>query len=300
MNIHHHAIFTYRTAIAYQPGVTRRDPSPVIRVGNTYFVWYSKSLTDETGYDATIWYATSTDGLLWNEQGEALARGTAGTWDEHAVFTPTILVADARYFIFYTAVPEPFDNDFGGPHATATAIGAAVADNPHGPWKRLPSNPILRPGIGREFDSHRVDDACLVVRNHQFWLYYKGRRAGLSPLQTKMGLAIADRPTGPYVKCGLNPLVNGGHEVCVFPWASGVAAWVSPVGPAGNSVQYAADGIHFQKIQNIVPPAAPGPYREDHYKNGIGPGIQWGLCHCTHQTPRPYLLRFDCHDGPHA
>jgi len=36
---------TLRTtpAIDYEPGVTRRDPSPVIKVGSLYYVWYSRS-----------------------------------------------------------------------------------------------------------------------------------------------------------------------------------------------------------------------------------------------------------------
>lgn len=291
------AYFSYQIAMAYEPGVTRRDPSPVIRVGDIYFVWYSKSLTDSSGYNATIFFATSTDGLIWRECGEALGRGAKGAWDEHAVFTPTILAAENRFYLYYTGVPEPFDNDNGGSQATPNAIGAAWAENPQGPWQRCGADPVLQPGREKTFDSHRVDDACLIVRSGGYWLYYKGRAAGSSPLETKMGVAIANHPTGPYIKSALNPLIDGGHEVCVFPRESGVAALVSPVGPAGATLQYAADGLHFQQLYGLMPPAAPGPYREDHYRDGVGPGIRWGLCHQAdpRQTPRPYLLRFDCH-----
>ncbi len=291
------ASFSYRVAMPYEPGVARRDPSPVIRVGDRYFVWYSRSLIDSSGYSATIFWATSTDGLVWRECGEALGRGGKGAWDEHAVFTPSILVTPTHFFLFYTGVPEPFDNDNGGSRATPTAIGIAWAENPHGPWHRCGREPVLRPGRNDAFDSHRVDDACLIVRNGHYWLYYKGRAADSSPLETKMGLAIADQPAGPYVKPSRNPLIDGGHEVCVFPHGSGVAALVSPVGPAGATLQYAADGFYFQKVCGLKPPAAPGPYREDHYRDGVAPGIRWGLCHQADpgQTPRPYLLRFDVH-----
>ncbi|MCP5115630.1 MAG: sulfatase-like hydrolase/transferase, partial [bacterium] len=34
--------FRYQDAIAHEPGVVRRDPSDVIRVGGTYYVWYTK------------------------------------------------------------------------------------------------------------------------------------------------------------------------------------------------------------------------------------------------------------------
>ena len=39
----------------------RRDPSDVIKVGDLFYVWYSKGKISP-GYDATLWYATSPDG----------------------------------------------------------------------------------------------------------------------------------------------------------------------------------------------------------------------------------------------
>ncbi|MDC2888820.1 hypothetical protein [Psychrosphaera algicola] len=62
------------TGIGVEAGVMRRDPSDVIKVDNIYYVWYSKGKIS-TGYDATVWYATSADGHNWVEQGEALAKG---------------------------------------------------------------------------------------------------------------------------------------------------------------------------------------------------------------------------------
>lgn len=286
--------FSYRVAIDFEPGVTRRDPSPVIKHGDTYYVWYSKATHDPSGYFATLWYATSRDGLNWREQGEALAAGEPGAWDDHAVFTPTILVAHDCYFLFYTAVPEPFDNDSGGPNGTPTAIGAALADSPDGPWRRFEGNPILRPGKGDEVDSHRIDDACILVRESMYWLYYKGRQKGLSPAETKMCLATARQPLGPYAKSADNPIIPSGHEVCVWPHGEGVGALLSPCGPEGNTVQYSADGLSFRRKGHIEPPRAPGPYRADHFRDGPGPGITWGLCHDTRSADRPYLLRFEC------
>ena len=286
--------FSYETIIDYEPGVTRRDPSPVIRVGDLYYVWYTKATRDPSGYFGTIWYATSPDGHSWREVGEALGTGDAGAWDEHAVFTPTILVAGGRYYLFYTAVPSPFTNDNGGPGATPTAIGVASSDSPDGPWARCAGSPVIRPGEGDAFDSHRVDDACCVVREGRIWLYYKGRQAGLSPAETKMGVASADRPEGPYEKYAANPVLPSGHEVCVWPHGSGVAAIVSPCGPLAKTVQYAADGIHFETVGHIEPPKVPGPYRADNFEDGAGPGVAWGVCQGQGDRDRPYLMRFDC------
>ena len=286
--------FSYSPALPFEEGVTRRDPSPVIRAGDLYYVWYSRTTLSADGYSASIWYAVSADGRTWREQGEALPKGEPGAFDEHAVFTPTLLVAEGRYYLFYTAVPEPFDNDGGGPKGTRTAIGVASADSPRGPWVRFSGNPVLRPSDDAgDFDSMRVDDACLVKRGGKYWMYYKGRQAGRSPRQTRMGLAVGDAPAGPYVKHPANPVLDSGHEVCVWPHGWGVGCLVCDVGPQGNTLQYSDDGVRFRKIADAVPPKAPGPYREDGFTEGWGAGVRWGLAMALHPE-WPYLVRFDC------
>jgi len=290
--------FSYSPALGPEEGVTRRDPSPVISAGGAFHVWYSRTETSPDGYSATVWHATSADGRAWSEQGEALGRGPAGAFDEHALFTPTILVAAGRYYLFYTAVPEPFTNDGGGPGGTRTAIGLAAAESPAGPWTRLGDEPVLRPSDDADqFDSHRVDDACLVVRHDRYWLYYKGRQMQRTPAQTKMGLAIAEAPEGPYIKCDHNPVLDSGHEVCVWPHGAGLGCIVAPAGPQGGTLQYSDDGIHFRRCAEVEPPSAPGPFRADfgsHVRPGdAGPGITWGLCQ-RHRSAWPYLERFDC------
>ena len=287
--------FMYSDAIPFEDGVTRRDPSPVIRVDETYYVWYSRTRDSADGYSASVWYATSPDGTTWKEAGEALPKGARGTFDEHAVFTPTILVAAGKYYLFYTAVPEPFTNDTGGPNGTRTAIGVASADSPRGPWTRFEGNPVLCPSDDPEaFDSMRVDDTCFIVRDGEYWMYYKGRQMNHTPGETKMGVATARAPTGPYVKhCG-NPVLDSGHEVCVWPHGHGVGCMVCNVGSQGNTLQHSDDGIHFRKIVDTVPPKAPGPFRADGFVDGEGPGVTWGIS--MEPSPSwPYLVRFDCY-----
>ena len=285
--------FRYRPALAYEAGVSRRDPSPVVRAGSRYYVWYSRSTHDASGYWATIWYATSADGVHWEERGQALGRGPCGAFDEHAVFTPTVMVAEGRYWLFYTAVPEPFDNAGGGPAGTRTRIGVASAAVPDGPWERTGADPVLEPSPAAErFDSHRVDDSCLVRWDGEYRLYYKGRQLGLPPSQTRMGLAVATRPEGPYTRHPASPVLDSGHEVCVWPHGAGIGCIVSPSGPQGGTLQYSADGVRFRRVRSIDPPGAPGPYREDRWQDGSAPGIAWGLCHDI-AARWPWLQRFD-------
>ncbi len=233
--------FTYRVAVAHEPGVTRRDPSDVIRAGDQYYVWYTKVLKNQegypSGYPGSVWYATSPDGSTWTERGPCIEPGPDDAWDGHGVFTPNILASGGRYYLYYTAVPEPFDVPWTA-GKTPTAIGVALADSPDGPWRRFEGNPILeRSDKPEDFDSFRVDDAALVIRGGKIWLYYKGRsliHGASGPSKTQMGVAVAASPTGPFLKQEANPL-HPGHEVMVCRTAGAWRRWPPRPGRAAST-----------------------------------------------------------------
>ena len=287
--------------IGEEPGVMRRDPSDVIKVDDQYFVWYSKGKV-APGYDATVWYATSKDGRKWTEQGMALAKGTPGNWDAASVFTPNILVADGRYWLFFSGTSKKLGKGF----QPDTKIGIAVSDSPNGPWKRLDSNPILSNSKNPDdFDSHLVDDACLIMRDGKCWLHYKGRQQGKSPRETRMGLAIAAQPQGPYVKHQSNPVIEGNHEVLVWPQGTGVSAMIGTTGPKHltNSIQYAEDGIQFSRTHDVKRgPWAGGAYRPEAFtQSNNGDVPRWGVEIGTSKTEKgrslPFIRRFDVVEG---
>ena len=290
------AKFTYSPAHGLGPeeGIMRRDPSNIIKDGDLYYVWYTKG-RQYSGYNATIYYATSPDGKSWTEKGEALARGGEGAWDEQSVFTPNILVAEDRYWLFYTAVPKPFVND--GNQVTETAIGIAVADSADGPWEKLDSNPILEASDDRtKFDSMRVDDAVLVVHNGRYHLYFKGRQWNNTPGNTKMGVAIADAPGGPYIKHPGNPVIPAGHEVMAWPYGEGIMVLIN-IGPEAwrESLHYSKDGLNFSRIMNTGPvPWAAGFYRPEAFTDsGRGEMPEWGI-QIVHTSGLPHLGRVEC------
>ena len=281
--------------IGAERGVMRRDPSDIIKVGDLYYVWYSKGAISP-GYDATIWYATSTDGLKWTEKGESLAKGEAGSWEGASVFTPNILVAKDRYWLFYTGT----SNEFGKGFNPDSKIGIAVSDSPDGPWERLATNPALKNSDdSSQFDSHLVDDACLIVRDGKYWFYYKGRQQGKSPSQTQMGLAVADKPEGPYVRHESNPVIPGNHEVLVWSHGEGVAAMIGTTGPKAitNSIMYAEDGVHFSKVSSVKKgPWAGGAYRPEAFtESGNGEIPKWGveIGRGKGKGGLPFIRRFD-------
>lgn len=289
--------YTTLSGIGAEKGVMRRDPSDIIKVGDLYYLWYSKGPI-APGYDATVWYATSKDGIDWTEQGMALDKGEPATWEGASVFTPNILVAEGRYWLFYTGTSKSF---YDKPFSPDSKIGIAVSDSPDGPWERLATNPaMVNSSNPEDFDSHLIDDACLIVREGKYWFYYKGRQQGKSPGQTKMGVAIADKPEGPYVKHENNPVIQGNHEVIVWPKGKGVAAMIGTTGPKAitRSILYAEDGLNFVKTHNVKDgPVGAGGYRPEAFTDSqLGEHIDWGVelqYPVKRNTDLPYIQRWD-------
>ncbi len=115
--------------LGYDPEVHRRDPSSIIKVGDEYFVWYTHCTDPKYQWlNADIWYATSKDGYNWVEQGAAVERGEAGSWDEFSVFTTNILVAEGKYYLVYQA--EKFHKN--RTNGESNVVGLAWSHSPHG------------------------------------------------------------------------------------------------------------------------------------------------------------------------
>jgi sucrose-6-phosphate hydrolase SacC (GH32 family) len=169
-------LFSYSELTGLEPenGVCRRDPSDVIQVDGTYYVWYTKTEKQYSGYDASIWYASSQDGISWEERGEALGRGELGSWDEYSVFTPNILKALGKYYLFYTGV-KPTDSSTERTFENnsindITAIGLSVASHPDSSFIRISPDPVLEVSqLTDDFDSYRVDDACLIFKDNKYY-----------------------------------------------------------------------------------------------------------------------------------
>ena len=191
-------------------------------------------------------------------------------------------------------------------------VGMAIADSPDGPWRKL-EEPILYPAdngqwLGEEddrfkvvckgdFDSHKVHDPCLVYYREKFYLYYKGEQMGeglnFGGREIRWGVAIADRPEGPYVKSAYNPVTNSGHEVCVWPYKGGITALLTTDGPEKNTIQYAPDGINFEIVAVLKgAPEALGLFRCPDPDVSPLEGIRWGLCH-VYKDNWQYIRRFE-------
>jgi hypothetical protein len=252
---------------------SRRDPSKVLKIDGTYFVWYTKRQTEKhpAGPDratdeipsadwdlAEIWYATSENGFDWKEEGVAIKRPPKGAYGYRSVSTPDILVWKGKYYLYYQGFNAiPFKD---GDRAAATA---AEADSPHGPWHPA-GKVIVDFGAEDEWDANAIHDPYPLIYKGKIYLYYKGQPKKMGEpgyMIRAQGVAIAEHPFGPFEKSPYNPVTNSGHETGYFPWKEGIACMVNLDGPEKNSIQYAPDGINFQHMSTlIIPPRGSRPF----------------------------------------
>ena len=305
--------------LAYEKGVVRRDPSAILKIDGEYYVWYSKSYGETDGFAGDIdndkvfpwdrcdiWYATSKDGITWKEQGIAVARGEKGHYDDRSVFTAEIMEWDDKYYLCYQAVKSPYNV------RVKNTVGMAWANSPKGPWTKTES-PVLEPSNNGEwegeadnrflvkckgdFDSHKVHDPCIIPFKGKFYMYYKGERMGeeitFGGREIKHGVAIADKPMGPYIKSEYNPISNSGHEICVWPYHGGIASLITTDGVEKNTIQWSPDGINFE-IMSVIPgaPHAIGLNRSADNEKEPTEILRWGLTHVYNDYNYQSILGF--------
>ena len=305
------------TGLGPADGASPRDPSKVLRFGDTYYVWYTRRKTAQpptgirpaaevipddvpaTDWDlADIFYATSKDGFHWEEQGVAVGRNRGDGYASRSLSTPDVLAVNGKFYLFFQAFTGRFTKEKGD-HCD---VSMAWAESPDGPWTRL-DQPVVPLGTSDDWDGGAIHDPYPLVYKGQIWLYYKGEPPahlrGPKSIVRAQGVAIADRPEGPYRKPELNPITNSGHETCLYPFREGIAAMLIKDGPEKNTIQYAPDGLNFE-LKSIVqfPPQAGGPFCPDAFAgDGNGRGITWGLSHIAADGAggsESFLIRFDC------
>ncbi|GGZ24881.1 hypothetical protein GCM10007049_16630 [Echinicola pacifica] len=296
--------------------VSRRDPSRPIKVDGTYYIYYTKrdtkvppiganraaEATDEipsTDWDlCDIWYATSEDGLTWEEQGVAVARPEKPNSGWRSVATPDILVWKGKYYLYYQAFDEP-----SGLRGDWCPVSVSYADSPQGPWKHG-ADKVIPFGKKGEWDQDATHDPMPIVYNGKIHIYYKAAYNKWPDIRDKYavahGLAIAEDPLGPFEKHPLNPVLNSGHETTYFPFKEGIAALAIKDGNERETMQYSEDGVNFHIASSVsLTPTAAAPYTPDAFTNtDYGKGITWGLCHFTNAGKHPeqysIMARFDC------
>lgn len=168
-----------------------------------YYLYYSR-WPKEYGHNAwvthsEIAYAVS-DSPYGNfvPQGIALAGSGDGNWDADCIHNPTVIEANGKYYLYYMG---NYGNGEYWNHRNHQRVGVAIAEDPKGPWKRF-DKPLIDVTPG-SFD-HLATNNPSVTRggDGKFYMVYKA--VGNGPLPkggtVMCGVAIAERPEGPFVK----------------------------------------------------------------------------------------------------
>ncbi|AWV99283.1 glycoside hydrolase family 117 protein [Arcticibacterium luteifluviistationis] len=296
--------------------ISRRDPSRPILVDGKYYIYYTKrdtkvppigvnrvsEATDEipsTDWDlCEIWYATSVDGITWEEKGMAIPRPAKPKSGWRSVATPDILVWKGKYYLYYQAFNEP-----SGLKGDWCPVSVSYADSPDGPWTHG-GDEIIPFGKKGEWDQDATHDPHPIVYNDKIYMYYKAAYNKWPKIRDKYavahGLVTADNPLGPFIKHPLNPVLTSGHETTYFPFKGGVAALAIKDGNERETMQYSEDGVNF-KIASVLSltPTAAAPFTPDAFTNTKdGRGVTWGLCHFINAGEQgkqhSIIARFDC------
>ncbi len=288
--------------------VTRRDPTRIIKANGKYYMWYTLRNTKTTyvpnvantpedvpinDWDlCDIGYATSKDGITWEEQGIAVHRPERPALGWRSISTPDVLYYEGKYYLYYQAF-SVFDGKVGDD----CPVKVSWATSPDGPWT-TEDHIVVENGPEGSWDQFSIHDPQPIVMGDKIYLYYKSDYNERGNLVRSTGLAIAEDPLGPFVKYELNPVMNSGHETQMFRFKEGIAAILAKDGHEANTIQYAPDGKNFElaSICDVVPVAC-GVYDPDAF-TGVeyARGITWGISHIHHwgEGRHTYLMRFDC------
>jgi len=111
--------------------------------------------------------ANSPDGP-WIPAGEiVIENGPEGSWDQYAIHDPYPLVHDGKIYIYYKSA-------FNRPNPVWVGGGLAIGDDPFGPFKKHPLNPLTSSGHEVSLFPFKEGVAAITVKdgNEHFTIQY--------------------------------------------------------------------------------------------------------------------------------
>lgn len=217
------------------------DPEVAV-FGKEYWIYptYSAPYDQQTFFDAF----SSPDLVRWTKHSRILSTNEI-QWARRALWAPSVIEKDGRYYLFFGANDIQNDRQPGG-------IGVAVADRPSGPFKDYLGKPLIDQF---HHGAQPIDQFVFKDRDGQYYLLYGGWRhcniARLRPDFTGFepfpdGVVFKEITPQGYVE---GPFMFIRRNRYYFMWSEG--GWTGP----NYSVAYAiADSPlgPFQRIGKIL------------------------------------------------
>ncbi|SIS48982.1 hypothetical protein SAMN05421766_102340 [Zobellia uliginosa] len=103
-------------------------------------------------------YADSPDGPWTPHTEVVIPNGKKGEWDQYSIHDPYPIVYKDKIYLYYKS-------DFDGDPNLVRMQGLAIADNPLGPFKKSPLNPVINSGHETTLFPFKEGMAALVIRD---------------------------------------------------------------------------------------------------------------------------------------
>ncbi|MEJ7643549.1 MAG: glycoside hydrolase family 43 protein [Chryseolinea sp.] len=138
------------------------DPEGII-FGKQYWIYptYSAPYDEQVFLDAF----SSTDLVTWKKHSRILDTSRVA-WAKRAMWAPSIVAKDNKFFLFFGANDIQSDNESGG-------IGVAVADKPDGPFKDHLGKPLIDKFHN---GAQPIDQFVFHDQDGKYYLIYGGWR----------------------------------------------------------------------------------------------------------------------------
>ncbi len=135
------------------------DPEGIV-FENKYWIYptYSAPYEKQVYFDAF----SSDDLVNWQKHARILDTSSVN-WAKRAVWAPSIIEKDDKYYLFFGANDIQNDNEYGG-------IGVAVADKPEGPFK----DHLGKPLIDKFHNGAQPIDQFVYKDGNDYYLFYGG------------------------------------------------------------------------------------------------------------------------------
>ena len=212
------------------------DPEGII-MDDKYWIFptYSAPYDKQVHFDAF----SSPDLVNWTKH-ERIIDTTAIKWAHRAVWAPSIIKKEDKYFLFFGANDIQSNEEYGG-------IGVAVSDSPQGPYK----DHLGKPLVDKFHNGAQPIDQFVFQDNGKYYLIYGGwRHCNIAQLKDDFtgfnsyedGTTFKEITPENYVE---GPFMFKKDDKYYFMWSEG--SWTGP----DYSVAYAVADSPFGPFKRI-------------------------------------------------
>lgn len=208
-----------------QAGWRSVTTTDILKWKGKYYLYY-QAFMEASGLrgdycPVAVSYADSPDGPWTSANKVVIPNGPKGTWDENSIHDPYPLVHDGKIYLYYKS---QFDKRADLKPSKVRMHGLAIADNPLGPFKKHPLNPLLNSGHETTLFPFKEGVAALLITNGmerntiqyaKDWVNFE--IASIVELMPEAGSpfvpdAFTDTKDGRGITWGLSHFINAGED----------------------------------------------------------------------------------------